>query len=480
MAPSRWENSRPRPLRRGGCSRIVLALAALLSCGPGTIGSNGTGSSGAGGIPRGEGGAAPMGGAGGETGVGGGAEGSGGAIGAGAAPSDAGNGTETSAPDDAGSGGAGGMGIEGGSGTFRHPGVLVNGAQLNFLKAKIAAGADPWTTAFGRAKRSSFGSLSYTAHPRAIVQCGSYSIPDLGCSDEQSDVVAAYTHALLWSLTGMREYAAKAVEIMNAWSAVLQDHTDSNAPLQSAWCGSVFPRAAEIIRSTYDGWSAADVARFENMLKTIYLPQVAPGSQANGNWELSMSEATIAIGVFLDDQTTFDRGVALWRGRVPAYIYVSSDGPQPKQAPGSNKSLPNLIQYWQGQSTFVDGLCQETCRDLGHVQLGFAAMIDAAETARIQGVNLYADEAARITAGFEFHAKYLNGAAVPASLCGGKLSDARPSSTWEIGYNEYANRDGLALPNTAQLVMGNRPTGVALMMAWETLTHAEVGIVGVP
>ena len=37
----------------------------------------------------------------------------------------------------------------------------------------------------------------------------------------------------------------------------------------------------------------------------------------------------------------------------------------------------------------VNGICQETCRDLGHTQYGMASTLNAAETARIQGVDLY-------------------------------------------------------------------------------------------
>jgi hypothetical protein len=463
-----------------------MLLASVVACGQGVIApSHGDrGRSGSGG--DGDGGSSSTGsgggiGTGGDFTGGGGTNTVGGTTGSGGAPEeDAGTGTGGSVAEDAATSGGGGSTYEAGAGHLRHPGVLVNGDQLTFLRGKVAAGAEPWKTAFDHAKRSDYGSLSYTAHPRAIVQCGSYSNPDYGCTDETNDANAAYTLALLWALTGTRDYAAKAVEILNAWSAVLMDHTDSNAPLQAAWSGSLFPRGAEIIRHTYDGWAPADVTRFENMLRNVFLPKVSPGSQANGNWELSMAEATMGIGVFLDDSATFERGLALWRGRVPAYIYMMSDGAQPKQAPGSNKSPDNLIKYWQGQSTFVDGLCQETCRDLSHVQLGFAAMINGAETARIQGANLYGEEAARIKATYEFHANYLNGAAVPSWLCGGHINNVWPSETWEIGYNEYATRDGSTLPNTAKLVMDKRPSGVALIMTWETLTHANVGKVGIP
>ena len=68
-------------------------------------------------------------------------------------------------------------------------------------------------------------------------------------------------------------------------------------------------------------------------------------------------------------------------------------------------------------TTFFQGLSQETCRDLGHVQYGFAAMINAAETGRIQGVDLYSEQAARIVAGLELNASYLNGKTTPMPVC---------------------------------------------------------------
>ena len=41
---------------------------------------------------------------------------------------------------------------------FYHPGVLVNRAQLEFIKAKVAAGAQPWKSAFEAAKASELAS----------------------------------------------------------------------------------------------------------------------------------------------------------------------------------------------------------------------------------------------------------------------------------------------------------------------------------
>ena len=43
---------------------------------------------------------------------------------------------------------------------FVHPGILVTRAQLDFVKGKIAAGAEPWTSAAARAKSDKHGALT--------------------------------------------------------------------------------------------------------------------------------------------------------------------------------------------------------------------------------------------------------------------------------------------------------------------------------
>jgi hypothetical protein len=354
---------------------------------------------------------------------------------------------------------------------FRHPGVLVNRGQLDFVKAKIQASAQPWKAAFDKAAADSHGSLSYTAHPRSVVECGPSSNPNLGCTDERGDAQAAYTHALLWYFTGNSAHASKAVQIMNAWSAVITDHTNHNAPLQTGWAGSMWAPAAEIIAHTSTAWSTSDRDRFKTMLRNVYRPELFNGSCANGNWELIMTNALMGISVFLDDRPGFDKAVSLWRGRVPAYVYQTTDGSGPR--PPGHCSLPN----WYGQTTFVDGVGQETCRDFGHMEWGLMAGVDTAETAYQQGLDLYAEQSKRWRDGLEFHAKYDLGAAVPSWLCGGSVSTAN-TTAWEIAYNHYVNRKGFSMPNTSQMVQRVRPTGINYFIAWETLTHAGTGNAG--
>ncbi|WP_406504280.1 alginate lyase family protein [Streptomyces sp. NBC_01602] len=356
--------------------------------------------------------------------------------------------------------------------SFTHPGVLVSRPQLDFVRAKVQAGAQPWKSAYDQMLASKYASLTRTAKPRAIVECGSYSNPNYGCTDEREDAIAAYTLALAWYITQDSRYAQKSIEIMDAWSAVIQDHTNSNAPLQTGWAGSSWPRAAEIIKYTYSSWPNS--GRFATMLRNVYLPKVINGSNSNGNWELSMTEAAIGIAVFLEDRTAYDKAVTKFRGRVPAYIYITADGALPKTAPGSGlDTRDEIIGYWQGQSTFMDGLSQETCRDLTHTGYGISAISHIAETSRIQGQDLYPEIAERLRHALGLHAKYQLGAAVPSTLCGGTLKDNLGPIT-EVGFNALHNRMGIAMTNTQTLTEQQRPAGSNnLFVAWETLTHAS-------
>ncbi|GGW69206.1 hypothetical protein GCM10010503_53030 [Streptomyces lucensis JCM 4490] len=133
-----------------------------------------------------------------------------------------------------------------------------------------------------------------------------------------------------------------------------------------------------------------------------------------------------------------------------------------------------IVAYWQGQSTFVTGLTQETCRDLTHTGYGISAISHIAETSRIQGRDLYGtDVGERLRQALGFQSGYQLGAAVPGWLCGGTLKPGLGPVT-EVGYNALHNRRGVAMTSTGALTLNNRPAGSNnLFVAWETLTHGD-------
>lgn len=58
-----------------------------------------------------------------------------------------------------------------------------------------------------------------------------------------------------------------------------------------------------------------------------------------------MAEASVAIVVFLDDRTTFDKAIAMWRKRVPAYLYMTTDSALPVPPLGGNKSAEGALVF---------------------------------------------------------------------------------------------------------------------------------------
>jgi hypothetical protein len=189
---------------------------------------------------------------------------------------------------------------------------------------------------------------------------------------------------------------------------------------------------------------------------------------------LVMMEAAQAIAVFLSDGSSYDKAMNRYFGRVPAYVYLESDGDYPKAAPGSGLNTKDkIIKFWQGQTKFVNGLSQETCRDFVHTGYGIASIGHVAETSRIQGNDLFkGDIGTRLRYALGFHSLYELGTAAPSWLCGGNIKRGLGPVT-EVGFNAMHTRLGNPMANTEKLTVKQRPAGSNdLFLGWETLTHA--------
>lgn len=361
---------------------------------------------------------------------------------------------------------------------FQHPGVLVSGSQLDFVKAQVKAKVEPFYGEYQKAVTSGFGALDYQLKgPPAtgVIECGAYSKPDNGCHAEDADASAAYLQSVLWYISGDHRYADNAIRILNAYAYHLRAYSNSNAPLQAAWSGEMWPRSAEILRYTNAGWKPEDIAVFTKMLQTVILPYLRDGSGSNGNWELSMIDGMMGIAVFTEDHALLKQAEDMWLERIPAYFYNAAlDGAHPRPMPRKNRS-----ESWYGTTDLnssVDGISQETCRDLGHTGYAIAATMNAAETAHIQGGKLFEMEEKRLVPALEFHARlYLQKDPVPTLVCGGKLNPGN-GYTFAIGYNEYHNRLGVSMPETRlwldHLEQELNPVDTH-MMVFEPLTHGE-------
>jgi hypothetical protein len=225
-------------------------------------------------------------------------------------------------------------------------------------------------------------------------------------------------------------------------------------------------------------------------MNNVYLPLTITGWRSGSNWLMTFADATISIGVFTNNRATFDAGVAYWRQKVPATIYMPSDGPTPIPVHPDFDTAAELKTLWYNPSSYVAGLEGETGRDLGHTAMGLGSMAAAAETAKIQGVDLYGEQRDRLVAGFELNAGFVRQYWQEWDRLGGRApaADWRPTGWvnadflvggtafeggWEVAYNYYAKRLGISMPNTKWVIDRNRPSGVTIQNTFETLTNAR-------
>lgn len=348
---------------------------------------------------------------------------------------------------------------------FVHPGGWVNKTRLDFVKQQILNQSEPWTSELNNLKRSNFS--------KRVPQASDFidSNDDRQATLLRDDALAAYTMALLWYYTDDASYAKKAVIVLNSWSRFqgFDSGTDQDK-LLAGWTGAVFATSAEIMR-LYGGWKTKDKLAFQNMFRNAYYPHLISASNWNGNVDLTQIDALISIAVFNEDIKKFNLALSRFKRRLPAYIYLASDGKRPTGINGDGGDSPT---FWGSPEHWTDGINQETCRDYGHhSQFGLGSAIHVAEVAWNQGVDIYTQNEARLTTAIELLATQLLSGVVDS--CNKTKASSSLFNTWEMGFNHYHNRRGLPLPNTKLLIEKKvRPDSQRAIwnLVYETLTHA--------
>ncbi len=320
------------------------------------------------------------------------------------------------------------------SSPFIHPGLLHSKDALERMKRLVALGAEPWQSGFRKLSTHPQSRANWKLRgPLKAIARGSHDGEN--AREFDADANAAYQNALMWAITGDEAHARKSVEILNAWSSTLREVSGSDRQLAAGLGGFKFVNAAEIMRWTYRGWQPEDIARCQQMLKTVVYPAIQDfATFANGNWDTACIKTTMAIGVFCDDRAIWDRGVEYFnRGQ-------------------GNGRLTHYIIDAEGQ-------CQESGRDQAHTQLGLGHLAEACEIAWTQGLDLYAAADNRLLKGFEYTAKYNLGEAVPFTPYNdttGKYRARQISADYrgrlrpiyEMVWNHYENRRGVPAPFT--------------------------------
>jgi hypothetical protein len=304
-----------------------------------------------------------------------------------------------------------------------HPGILQTRADLEFMKAKIQAGEEPWRSVWSVWLTGAVASLDFKPQPFAHVVRGAYDAGDSGGMELQQSASAAENHALQWYITHDEAHARKAIEIFDAWSGTLADFFENDAMLLAGWTGGQFCNAAEILRATYPGWSTRSQEQFKRMLLTVYVPLLRMFyPEANGNWDAAIMYTLLAIGIFCEDHQLMESVYRHFR-----------TGPV-------NSGITHYI--------YPSGQCEETCRDQGHVQLGLAYLAQTCVAAWNQGVDLFAEADNRLALGFEYTARYMLGEDVPAYGKPSQETRGRFSDTYHVILQHYRYEKHIAMPYT--------------------------------
>jgi hypothetical protein len=116
---------------------------------------------------------------------------------------------------------------------FTHPGGVVGQAEIDVVRAKLAAGEEPWTSALGQL--------------RGLAVAGRFDAAPTGEADQKEHARQAYANALVWATTGDEAAARRGIAILNVWGRTFAGYVPAEGQnlLIAGWIGALLGRFAE-------------------------------------------------------------------------------------------------------------------------------------------------------------------------------------------------------------------------------------------
>ena len=322
------------------------------------------------------------------------------------------------------------------------------------MAAKVKAKEQPWFQNWEMLETSPHG-LRSPIRPVEQVMRG---LPKgNNYTQAQMDAATLYQCALRFQVTGDKAQAEKALELLNRWAATMKKGVggNSNWALGAGIVGYEFACAAEMMRD-YPGWKPQDFAAFKEMMKLFLAGNRdflrrhndTCGTHYRMNWDACNMTSMLSIGVLLDDETAFNEALDYFFDGV------------------GNGCIERAIGY-----VFPNGFGQteEMGRDQPHNLGGLDWLSKFCEIAWNQGIDLYGYDNNRLLRGLEYVAKYNLGyddvPFVPHRTCDAKATEPVISTAgrgnlvpmFELTYNHYVNRRGIAAPYVKEAAEKLRP-----------------------
>lgn len=329
--------------------------------------------------------------------------------------------------------------------TFVHPGVMHTLADLDRIKTNALAGNYPWYMGYTNMLADSHSASTYAMEGPLTAINRDAVVPSLP-NEWQDDCGAAYQNALLWYITGDYAHAAKAIQILDAWSSTCTGFSGSDARLTAGLQGFKFIAAAELIRYTGAGWSPGEINTCSNFIRNVILP--VNRMYGGGNWGQIGAISAMGAGVFLEDEAVFNEALNCIRYGAPTECDMG------------------IVNYINS-----GGWTTEADRDIGHWGLALDDMTEGAATAWCQGVDLWTFLNNRLLVAHEYLGEYMLTTNVSSYVAGtqcdgmanGNLTTTGLGTTWapfwERGFHSYQNLFGLPAPWCSNVVNRIRPEG---------------------
>lgn len=322
---------------------------------------------------------------------------------------------------------------------FRHPGVVLTAAQLDEIRNGVRSGREPW--------KSWFAPFDYdpgtVGHEGQFEEYGRNG--DIHRGEFQSEMWELHRMAMLWVVKKDRRAAERGVGILENYAKNHKRFVGVEGSFMQGDCMNAII-AAEILRSTYPGWTEQNTANIKRYFSEVWWQQIRIGKDNTGAgshfWTANQGtiglKAALATAIFCDDRARFNMC-------LNAYL---------------TDPLTGL------ESSTTNGQVGDTGRDSGHWT---AQCIDdgwICQMAWAQGIDLFAQRNNRIVAISEFLAQ--------TQLFWGKVITQKPAyipygCAYEFDYeparfddfrgydffqviNAYADLKRLPAPFTRQLL----------------------------
>ena len=260
---------------------------------------------------------------------------------------------------------------------YTHPGAPLSLSDLQVLKANVDQGREPWKSGYAALAADYRSQLTYTMQgPFATVS----RAPHVNRNQWMSDMTAVWNLSRMWHFTGNTAYAQKAHDILLAWANTQTEFSGGESMLDLGDYAYRFVGGADILRSTWPGWTAADTTAVKAYFGNVLMPASNPYGESMYGAANKGALALVSLGllaIFNDDTAKLDQVV--YQVRSLAHIGLRSS---------------NDI-----------GLLGDSLRDQGHAHGQLFSLAMLAEALWKQGIDVYSDSNNRLLAAGEYFAR---------------------------------------------------------------------------